>query len=421
MRSVCISATASNQGKTVLTTALLYHYKKKVRPFKIGPDFIDPLFHEKICEEKSVNLDTCIMNKEQIQWMFNHYASEGFNILEGVMGFYDGMDKGSSAYDVTTLLKIPTVIILDASGSYITLSAILKGLSTYKDDNTIKGVVFNKVSSVMHYELIAKQIKKDFKDIISLGWIKNNLEALNSIHLGLDLQDNKKEVLESISLEVLENIDLVKLEEITRYEKNENKVYPFLPPKKINKSIAVINDDNFCFLYHDNLNYLKAVFSNVIMVDATKDEAIPSVDVVYIPGGYVETLKAYEKIKNSNAFKQSLIKHALNKPIYAECAGLLYLSRGVDEKVMSGLLPLDFTLTLRPTRLGYYENEYGITGHAFHYTKLKDEEIKGVYKLYKRDIKDGKYAAFRKEHIFGTYLHTMFRNNFEKIKKDFGL
>jgi cobyrinic acid a,c-diamide synthase len=189
----------------------LYHYKNSVRPFKIGPDFIDPLFHEKICQTPSVNLDTCVMNQAQVNWLFNKYSDKNISILEGVMGFYDGMDKNSSAYDVTKLLGVPTVIVLDASGSYITLSAIIKGLKTYQEGNTIKGVVFNHVGSLSHFELIKNQVEKDFDDIEVLGWIQNRLQTLDSTHLGLDLKDNKIEKLELMSKEVLKHIDLEKL------------------------------------------------------------------------------------------------------------------------------------------------------------------------------------------------------------------
>ena len=94
------------------------------------------------------------MNEAQVKWMFDKYSDKDISILEGVMGFYDGMDKNASAYDVTKLLNIPTIIVLDGSGSYITLSAIIKGLKTYQDGNTIKAVVFNHISSIGHFELI---------------------------------------------------------------------------------------------------------------------------------------------------------------------------------------------------------------------------------------------------------------------------
>ena len=399
----------------------MYHYKNSVRPFKIGPDFIDPLFHEKICQTPSVNLDTCVMNEAQVNWLFNKYSDKNISILEGVMGFYDGMDKNSSAYDVTKLLGVPTVIVLDASGSYITLSAIIKGLKTYQEGNTIKGVVFNHVGSFSHFELIKNQVEKDFDDIEVLGWIQNRLQTLDSTHLGLDLKDNKIEKLELMSKEVLKHIDLEKLEKITFCQKNETIEYPFEKIEKYDKNIAIVNDDNFSFLYHDNLNFLKEVFAKVTIVNGVKNEIIPDdTDIVFIVGGYIETNEAYSKIENSNYFKNSILNHAKNKKaIYAECAGLLFISNKVDDKKMLGLLDLDFTLGKTFSRMGYYENELGITGHAFHFTKLVDDTKVGEYKLYKKTIEDGKYAAFKDENVFGTYLHTMLRNNFSKIKKYF--
>ena len=399
----------------------MYHYKNSVRPFKIGPDFIDPLFHEKICQTPSVNLDTCVMNQAQVNWLFNKYSDKNISILEGVMGFYDGMDKNSSAYDVTKLLGVPTVIVLDASGSYITLSAIIKGLKTYQEGNTIKGVVFNHVGSLSHFELIKNQVEKDFDDIEVLGWIQNRLQTLDSTHLGLDLKDNKIEKLELMSKEVLKHIDLEKLEKIAFCQENETIEYPFEKIEKYDKNIAIVNDDNFSFLYHDNLNFLKEVFAKVTIVNGVKNEIIPDdTDIIYIVGGYIETNEAYSKIEKSDDFKNSILNHAKNKKaIYAECAGLLFISNRVDDKKMLGLLDLDFTLGKTFSRMGYYENELGITGHAFHFTKLVDDTKVGEYKLYKKTIEDGKYAAFKDENVFGTYLHTMLRNNFSKIKKYF--
>ena len=133
MLNLCISAVASNQGKTILTTALLYHFRDSVRPFKIGPDFIDPQFHKRVCGTDSVNLDSFIMSEAQVAWLYSHYSDKKVSILEGVMGFYDGENKGCSAYSISKLLNIPTLLVLDASGSYITISAVLKGLISYKE------------------------------------------------------------------------------------------------------------------------------------------------------------------------------------------------------------------------------------------------------------------------------------------------
>ena len=359
------------------------------------------------------------MNEEQVKWIFNKYSDKEISILEGVMGFYDGMDKNASAYDVTKLLNIPTIIVFDASGSYITLSALIKGLKSYRDGNTIKGVIFNHVGSNSHFELIKNQVEKDFDDVEVLGWIQNKIDALDSTHLGLDLKDNKIEKLEIISKEVLKHIDLEKLEKIAQCESIKIDGYPFDKIEKYDKHFVVVNDDNFSFLYHDNLEFLKESFSKVTIVNAIKNEVIPkNADIVFIVGGYIETQNAYEKIEHSFDFKNSLLNHAKeNKPIYGECAGLLFLSNRVDDKKMMGLLDLDFTLGKTFYRMGYYDNELGITGHAFHFTRLVNEDNVGEYRLYKNKNSIGTYGAFKNNNVFGTYLHTMFRNNFNKIKK----
>ena len=286
MLQLCISAIASNQGKTILTTALLYHFRASVRPFKIGPDFIDPQFHKQVCGTDSVNLDSFIMNEEQVAWLYGHYADKEVAILEGVMGFYDGDNKGCSAYSVSKLLNIPTILVLDGGGSYITISAVLKGLLEYKANNTIKAVVLNNLSSKMHYTLIKNQIETDHKEIEGLGWIQKKLPALSDTHLGLDLKDLSK--IEQISQEVLEHIDLEKLRRVRLPSHRQNQTsssstYPFPKIKKRDQKLAIVNDENFSFLYHDNLNFLKELFKEVFMVDSTKDEVIPNdCDMVYL-------------------------------------------------------------------------------------------------------------------------------------------
>jgi cobyrinic acid a,c-diamide synthase len=419
VKAICISAIASNQGKTILTTALLSYFKNSVRAFKIGPDFIDPQFHQKITNTPSINLDTFMMDKKQVRWMFSNYADKDIAIVEGVMGFYDGLDKGCSAYDVSKLLKIPTILLLDGSGSYITISAVLKGLKSYKKDNTIKAVILNKLSSKMHYMLIKNQIEKDFDDVVVLGWIEKNLEILNATHLGLDLKDMKK--IEKISQAVLTHVDMEKLEKVASYDREKVNSYPFEKIPKSSKTLGIVTDKNFSFIYHDNIAFLKEVFKKVYFIDSTKDEPIPNTcDMLYMCGGYVESKEAYKRVKNSKQFKNSLIKHAKTKPIYAECASLLYLSKAVDDKKMAGVLDISFTLKDKRQRLGYYQNKKGIKGHAFHYTTPINPPV-GVDKLSKKPEDIGVDCAWQKDRVYGTYLHTFFRNNIPIIKEYFEL
>jgi cobyrinic acid a,c-diamide synthase len=419
-RGFCISAVASNQGKTILTTALLWHFRDSVRPFKVGPDFIDPQFHKKVCGTPSINLDSFIMSPEQVDWLYHHYR-RGVSIVEGVMGFYDGENKGCSAYGVSKLLNIPTIMVLDGGGSYITISAILKGLLTYREDNTIKAVVFNNLSSVMHFALIKKQIEHDHNDIVVLGWIKKNLPSLNDTHLGLDLDDLSK--IRLISQEVLEHIDLKKLRKVHTLpvEKKSKVYYPFQRVKQLDKKLAIVHDSNFSFLYHDNLCFLKERYREVVIIDSTNNETIPKdCDRVYICGGYVETEESYKKIKDATHFKESLIAHSKTKPIYAECAGLLYLSNKVDDKEMSGIIDIEFTLGQRFNRLGYYYNRNNIKGHAFHYSKPTEKSLKKGFDILSKTLGEkGVVGSWSEKNSFGTYLHMMFRANPRYLEKSF--
>lgn len=412
-KALVISAIASNQGKTLLTMALLQHFKKSVRPYKCGPDFIDPQFHQKIAETPSVNLDGYMMNEEQLKWIFANYMNKEVAIVEGVMGFYDGMDKSASAYDIARTLHLPSLLILDAGGSYITVAAVLKGMKEFRLDNTIKAVILNKVSSQMHYDLVKKYLEKEVKGIKVCGWIQKGLKSLCSTHLGLDLKELDTKVMQETSHEILEHIELDILESIMEIEDVNINGYPFTKVIQKEETCVLIKDKNFSFVYYDNLEYLKDLYKKVVLVDSTKDETIPSeADIVIIPGGYVETEEAYSCIAHSENFKNSLLNHAKTKKVYAECAGLIYLGKSCDDKKMSGILPITFELTSKPERLGYYKCELKsgeiIRGHAFHYSKIVQAPKADIqlYKVSKKNAKDGGYIQ---DKIKATYLHTMWR------------
>ncbi|MDF1878467.1 cobyrinate a,c-diamide synthase [Sulfurimonas sp. SAG-AH-194-C20] len=412
-KALVISAIASNQGKTLLTMALLHHYKERVRPFKCGPDFIDPQFHEKTAGIPSVNLDGYMMNQEQLTWIFNMYMDKEVAILEGVMGYYDGMDKGASAYDVARTLDVASLLILDAGGSYITIAAVLKGMKEFRSDNTIKAVVLNKVSSQMHYDLVKKHLQAECPEIKVCGWIQKGLKALSSTHLGLDLKELEGERIEEVTKDVLEHINLELIESVMSLSNTKKtNTYPFETIEKKDEVCILVKDKNFSFVYHDNLEYLRELYTEVILIDSTKDESIPiNADIVIIPGGYVETQDAYERVKNSSSFRDSLINHAKEKEVYAECAGLIYLGESCDEKKMSGILPISFELTTKRERLGYYKCEIDgeiKKGHAFHYSRIK-EAPKTEIKLYKVSKKMAKDGGYKQDKVFGTYLHSMWR------------
>ena len=411
-KALVISAIASNQGKTIFTMALLHHYKNSVRPYKCGPDFIDPQFHEKVAQTPSINLDGYMMNQKQLQWLFANYMDKDVAIVEGVMGFYDGMDKNASAYDVAQTLQLPTLLIVDASGSYITIAAVLKGMKEFRE-NTIQAVVLNKVSSQMHYELVKKHIEKELESIMVCGWIEKNLASLSSTHLGLDLKELESTTLQKIAADLLEHIDMDSLESIMKIEDPTLVEYPFEKIIKRDEVCVLVKDKNFSFIYHDNLCYLQELYKELIIIDSTEDEIIPeNADIVIIPGGYVESDEAYKRVASSDNFKNSLIKHAQTKKVYAECAGLIYLGESCDEKEMSGILPITFELTQKRERLGYYkcdvEGGKTLKGHAFHYSRIT-KAPKAAMQLYKVSKKGATDGGYIQGNIKATYLHTMWR------------
>lgn len=439
-KGILLSALSSGEGKTTLSRALLYKISKlvKVQAFKAGPDYIDPQFHRAITNKASINLDLFMMNETEVNSLFHHYLQDHFAIVEGVMGLYDGLDKGFSTYDLAKTLKIPVILIVNAKGSYSTISPILKGIREYRKDNYISGVILNHVSTENHYNLIKKQLHQDHPDLKIYGWVPKLDKVIPSRHLGLDLNSINDSEMEGFSEEVLKNIDI---QSILNSSIIENDSYnsldkAFTIPEYLNnyskKCCTVVFDEAFSFLYEDNLNFLKTVFKEVIVISSKDNQKIPDyTNSIYLPGGYVETDYNYNFLSNANDFKESLIHH-FNKgtKIFAECAGLIYLGESIetlDNKSleMTAILPLKFKMLNKRKRLGYYRaydlKEHSIyKGHAFHYSDVIYSE-NGFERLglFKDTNTKADLAGWQKDNAVGTYLHSFFRNQPELIQNFF--
>lgn len=419
-KGVIISSVSSGNGKTLFTMALLEYFKKEAVAFKVGPDFIDTQFHKKILGSDSINLDNFMMNESQIKWIFNRYCKkENFAIIEGVMGYYDGIEKQVATYDIAKILNIPTILIISAKGTYTTTLAIIKGLIEYRKANTIKAVVLNHISSELHYKLIQSQFIKEFPDIALLGYIRKDLNMIKSRYLGLDLRELKSKDIEKISTEVLEHINMQELVEISNCEFSTQSEYPFKKIEKIGKKLVVVYDEIFSFLYRDNLEFFREIFQDVIVVSSIKEKIPQDCDAIFIAGGYIETKENYKKLNKK--FLKSLKKASKKAKIYGECAGLILLGQEIKVKdkslKMANLLPIKFELGDRRKRLGYYyaKDLKPFKGHAFHYSYIVSSSC-GIFELSKTLELDGDIGAWRRENIFGTYLHTMFRSNTEALE-----
>lgn len=447
MKAVAISALSSGQGKTLFTTSLLYWIQKQlspVRSYKAGPDYIDTKFHEKITGYPSINLDLFMMSPEELVSVFSYYA-HGFDnvVIEGVMGFYDGIDYKTSTYDISKALNVPVILVLSAEGTYSTLIPQIKGILDYKKDNMIRGIVLNKVSSEQHYQIVKQLIDQEIPEITTLGWIQKDLSALSSRHLGLDLAELENQKLDELSHQVMKYIDTKKLQKLidvnilsTKQNPFDNDIIASLFDLSHNKNLTIVHDKAFSFLYPVNFDFLKELFSNVTMISALNNDEIPiDTDVVYLPGGYVETSEVAPILDKANIFKKSLrsISEYSNKLVYAECAGLMYLGNNIQttyESTITGcnLLSLDFEMKKHRTRLGYYKvldmsNLNIYRGHAFHYSNAIEMPNNAflqwsIYKNTSLKAQTGAWINLNKN-VLGTYLHTMFFNQPELVRKYF--
>jgi len=203
-----IAAPTSGSGKTTIARglmALLTQKGYKVQPFKCGPDYIDTKFHEAVCGRPSINLDTFMASKEQVQALFAHYGADAdICIVEGMMGLFDGYDrdKGSSA-EIAATLGIPVVLAVDAKSAAYSMAPLLQGFINFRKDVHISGVIFNKVGSERHFRML-QQVCDDL-GIECLGYLpKSPALEQGSRYLGLDFSEKaeSKELTELLENDV---------------------------------------------------------------------------------------------------------------------------------------------------------------------------------------------------------------------------
>lgn len=380
-----IAAASSGSGKTTLTFGLLRALQArglKVQPFKCGPDFIDPQYHAIACGTPSVNLDTWMNGSDSVRRVFAHFSSQcDVSVCEGVMGLYDGADrmKGSCA-EVAELLHLPVILVLDARSMAYSAAPLLYGYRHFREETNIAGVIFNKVGSERHYDMLRQAAEA--VGMPCLGYLPRSRDMYSpSRHLGLDLSERGRidDLASEVAGQIVEHVDLDALLRIAEVGES-------LPPsagiflhegesctgdssaaKPSAGTIYVARDDAFSFIYHETVCRLSTLgrvrFFSPLANEAVGEDAA----AVYIPGGYPEFF--LPQLAASTVTMQSLRQS--KAPIVAECGGMMYLSQGIDEHGMTGLLP--FSTTMRDARLhlGYRTFQLGeveLRGHEFHYS-----------------------------------------------------
>lgn len=406
-----IAAPSSGQGKTTFTAALAARYRKQghtVRVFKCGPDFLDPMTLEQASGQPVYQLDLWMGGEAHCRALLYEAAQEADLILvEGAMGLFDGTP---SAADVATTFNLPVLPVLDARGMAQTFAALGLGLATLRDDVSVVGLFANNVGSERHRAMLGEYLP----DSLSLcGWLARDAEvALPERHLGLkqasEIEDLMARIEHAADALQLKSEDLPPQVEFTASQQVP------LSPLLRNVTIAVARDAAFSFIYRANLDMLREMGAELEFFSPLDDEAMPQADALYLPGGYPE-LHLTQLAGNRSMMQSIRVHHEQNKPMLAECGGMLYLLESLTDRegnsaAMAGILPGHAAMQKRFTNLGMQSirlPEGELRGHTFHYSKLETDMRPFATSTPQAASGRGE-PAYRSGRLHATYLHHYF-------------
>ena len=391
---ILFSAGSSGSGKTLITCGILQVLVNrgiKTASFKCGPDYIDPMFHSQVIGTKSRNLDTFFTGEEVTRYLLAKNSADcEIAVMEGVMGFYDGVagtTTQASAYDLARVTKTPVILIVNSRGMSVSLAAYIKGFLEYKKDSNIKGVIFNQMSPMLYPRM--KTLVEEELGIHVFGYVPKVEDCvIESRHLGLVMPEEipqLKERLQKLS-QVLEKT--LEIDEILKLAKSASVLSGSFSSEwkaKEKLRIGLAKDEAFCFFYEDNLALLKEMGAELIPFSPIHDKHLPeNLDGLLLYGGYPELNG--QKLE-ANITMRGEIRQALTDgmPCLAECGGFMYLHEqmeGMDGRFyqMAGAISGKVFRTPGLTRFGYItlnQNREanvlgmrdfdGIPSHEFHY------------------------------------------------------
>ena len=385
------AAPSSGSGKTTIVCGLLRAMKNRgraVRAFKCGPDFIDPLFHERVVGVPSGTLDLFFSDEGQLRRLFfRHAADADLSLIEGVMGYYDGLGAASSdasSYAVARALDAPVVLILDSRGQSLSALATLTGFLRFRSDSRIRGVIFNRMS-----ESVYAALKPEVEQLGArpLGYVPRCPELMiESRHLGLvtpgEIVDLEQK-LDALAVLLEKTVDLDELLGLAAEAPTMDVPAASPVPPMPKTRLAVARDEAFCFLYQDNLDLLRDCGAEIAFFSPLRDTALPpGTQGLILPGGYPELYA--RALSENEPMRQSIrqaIEHGL--PCLAECGGFLYLHRELEDMAgtfwpMVGVLDARAWRTKKLGRFGYITLNAKadtaflpmgetVRGHEFHY------------------------------------------------------
>jgi cobyrinic acid a,c-diamide synthase len=407
--ALLIAAPASGQGKTTVTAALARLHSrqgKRVRVFKCGPDFLDPMILARASGAPGTPLDLGMGGAAESRRRLWPAAGEADLILiEGVMGLFDG---SPSAADLARQFGVPVLAVIDGSAMAQTFGALAHGLATFQADLPFSGVLGNRVGSVRHGEILRDALPESIRWYGALP--RSAAVELPSRHLGLVQAEELRDLDARLdaaadALAISADVSLPPPVEFAVPASRE------IPALLAGVRIGVARDSAFAFLYQANLDLLGELGAELCFFSPLTDHVLPEVDSLYLPGGYPELHLA--QLQANQAMAAAIrAHHAAGKPIHAECGGMLYLLDKLTDKQgssgqMLGLLAGEATLQPRLTALALQEVELPegrLRGHTFHYSALTstlEPLTRGECPNYKRTAE----AVYRQGRLTASYIH----------------
>ena len=394
-----ITGTGSNVGKTIVSCAIVYGLQKKgyaVQPFKTGPDYIDAGYLSTVAGRQTCNLDVWLMGKSGVLESLVRNSTSDISLIEGVMGFYDGVDGSkslASTYQLCHITRTPAILVVDVGGVGRSVAATILGFIKFNKNTPIVGIILNRVGSERHKKICVDAIKPLNIDV--LGAIPKNITQLKSRHLGLIpvMESNKNNNIKKIVREIHDYLDINKIIKIAksarpvRTYKNNKKTKP-------RTAIGIALDGSFNFYYKDNFEKLKNNGAQLKFFSPETSGRMPDINGLYIGGGFPEVRGSVLE-KNYAIINEikSTIQNGM--PTYAECGGLIYLGKSLQYESkrynMAGIIDGHTFMTKKAT-LNYTKGimynsilSDGISkfnGHEFHYSSMHiDSDSKFAQKL----------------------------------------
>ena len=430
MPRVFISAAHKSSGKTTLTLGLcaaLHARGHAVQLFKKGPDYIDPLWLGMAAQRSCYNLDFHMMQREEIPLQFARTASNSrISLIEGNKGLYDGLDLDGSNSNaaLAKLLEAPVVLVVDARGMTRGVAPLILGYQAFDREIRIAGVILNNLGGSRH-ESKLRAVIEHYTDVEVIGAVQHDASMqIAERHLGLVPANEQSAALARIrhvGERVAAQVDLGRLLAIADSAAPVAAAPSAVAVEPMERMrIGIAHDQAFGFYYSEDLDTLRAANVELVEIDTLNDHALPNVDGLIIGGGFPEMFM--DKLE-ANTTLRTQIHHAIETglPTYAECGGLMYLSRSLNWKgkisQMVGVVPGDTVMHERPVGRGYarlqptgddrWQEQSSIPAHEFHYSSLENLPADSIYayKVARGHGIDGLHDGYQCHNLLAGYVH----------------